>query len=199
MQNGPEIFFLTNERSIDKFLGIEIKRLSPQEFEISQPFLIDQIVTFLSLKSEEYEIHCNDKFTPAVMQVLNKDLNGEANEDIVEVSDSCRHDVLFTWSHPARHLDASSSNCLFLEWSKISSWTRVYSNWRIFAGNNEEGIRYKIDKSKRLECYVVANFAGGWDITDPYNVSNLMSRTGFVLKYADCPIFGRASFRQRLL
>ena len=96
MQNGPEIFFLTNERSIDKFLGIEIKRLSPQEFEISQPFLIDQIVTFLSLKSEEYEIHCNDKFTPAVMQVLNKDLNGEANEDIVEVSDSCRHVVLFT-------------------------------------------------------------------------------------------------------
>ena len=87
---------LTNGESIHKFLGIEIKRLGPQEFEISQPFLIDQIVTFLSLKSEEYEIHCNDKFTPAVMQVLNKDLNGEANEDIVEVSDSCRHDVLFT-------------------------------------------------------------------------------------------------------
>jgi hypothetical protein len=63
--------------SIDKFLGIEIKRLGPQEFEISQHFLIDQIVTFLVLKSEEQlEVHCNDKFTPAAAQVLNKDLTG---------------------------------------------------------------------------------------------------------------------------
>jgi hypothetical protein len=77
MQNGPENFVLTDEGSIDKFLGIEIKRLGPQEFEIYQPFLINRIVTFLGLKSKEYETHCNDKFTPAAAQVLNKDLHGK--------------------------------------------------------------------------------------------------------------------------
>jgi hypothetical protein len=77
MQNGPENFVLTDEGSIDKFLGIEIKCLGPQEFEIYQPFLINRIVTFLGLKSKEYETHCNDKFTPAAAQVLNKDLHGK--------------------------------------------------------------------------------------------------------------------------
>jgi hypothetical protein len=57
-------------------------------------------------------------------------------------------------------------------------------------GTKEKGIRYKINKSKRLECYVDANFAGGWDITNPHDASNLMSRIGFVvIKYADCLIF----------
>ena len=44
MQNGPENFILTDEGDIDKFLGIEITRLGKQEFEISQPFLIDRIL-----------------------------------------------------------------------------------------------------------------------------------------------------------
>ncbi len=52
MQNGPENFVLSDEGSIDKFLGIKVKRLGPKEFEISQPFLIDHIVTFLGLKPE---------------------------------------------------------------------------------------------------------------------------------------------------
>ena len=33
-----------------------------------------------------------------------------------------------------------------------------------------------------------ANFAGGWDQTDQHDASNLMSRSGFIIKYADCPI-----------
>ena len=77
MQNGPEIFFLMDESSIDKFLGIEIKRLGPKEFEISQPFLIDCIVSFLGIKPQEYKVHCNNKFTPAAAQVLNKNLHGK--------------------------------------------------------------------------------------------------------------------------
>jgi hypothetical protein len=52
MQKGPENFILTDEGSMDKFLGIETKRLGPKEFEISQPFLIDRIMTLLGLKSE---------------------------------------------------------------------------------------------------------------------------------------------------
>jgi hypothetical protein len=71
MQNGPENFVSTDEGSINKFFGIKIKRLGPKEFEISQPFLIDCIVSFLGIKPQEYEVHCNDKFTPAAAQVLN--------------------------------------------------------------------------------------------------------------------------------
>jgi hypothetical protein len=75
MQNSPKNFVLRDEGSIYKFLGIEIKHLGHKEYEISQPFLIDRMVTFLGLKSEEYKVHCNKKFTLAAAQVLNKDLH----------------------------------------------------------------------------------------------------------------------------
>ncbi len=40
-----------------------------------------------------------------------------------------------------------------------------------------------------IECYVDANFAGGWNITASADADNVMSRTGFVITYANCPIY----------
>jgi hypothetical protein len=65
-------------------------------------------------------------------------------------------------------------------------------------GRKEKGIKYKIDQSKGLECYVDADLAGGWDSTDPDNASNLMSRTGFVIKYADCLIYWKSKLQTEI-
>ena len=51
------------------------------------------------------------------------------------------------------------------------------------------GIYFKPDASKGLECYVDADHAGGWAQNDPHDADNIYSRTGFVIKYANCPIF----------
>ena len=64
MQVGPEKFTLTDEGEIDKFLGIEITHLDDKRFKISQPFLIDRIVAYLSIDSNEYSIGTNSKSTP---------------------------------------------------------------------------------------------------------------------------------------
>jgi hypothetical protein len=40
-----------------------------------------------------------------------------------------------------------------------------------------------------IECYVVADFAGGWNITSSANTDNVMPCTGFVITYANCPIY----------
>ena len=40
MQNGPENFILTDEGDIDKFLGINIKQIYDNKFELSQPYLV---------------------------------------------------------------------------------------------------------------------------------------------------------------
>lgn len=47
---------------------------------------------------------------------------------------------------------------------------------------------YTVDKSKGLEVYVDADFAGGWNAADADNVDNVLSRTGFVICYENCPI-----------
>jgi hypothetical protein len=40
-----------------------------------------------------------------------------------------------------------------------------------------------------IECYVDADFAGGWDITTSADADNVMSHTGFVITYANCHIY----------
>jgi hypothetical protein len=72
---------------------------------------------------------------------------------------------------------------------KLSHEQAITLIGRYLLGSRDKGIKYKVDLSKGLECYVDADFAGGWDQTDPHDTSNLMSRLGFVIKYADCPIY----------
>ena len=59
---------------------------------------------------------------------------------------------------------------------------------KYFLGTRTRGIVYKPDKSKGIECYVDANFAGGWSQADAENAENIISRTGYIIMYANCPI-----------
>ena len=77
MQVGPEKFTLTDEGDIDKFLGIEITHLDDKRFKISQPFLIDRIVAYLNIDSNEYGIGTNYKSTPVGKPLMHKDLSGK--------------------------------------------------------------------------------------------------------------------------
>jgi hypothetical protein len=47
---------------------------------------------------------------------------------------------------------------------------------------------YKVDKSKGFEIYTDADFAGGWSVADSEIKDNVLSRTVFVICYANCPI-----------
>jgi hypothetical protein len=49
MKDGPKEYVLTDEGGINKFLGIEIKEITRNKFELSQLFLIEQIVNLLGL------------------------------------------------------------------------------------------------------------------------------------------------------
>ena len=51
------------------------------------------------------------------------------------------------------------------------------------------GIIYKPGKTIGLECYVDADFAGVWLQADSDNAENVLSQTGYVIMYANCPIY----------
>ena len=61
MKYGSENFVLTDEGDINKFLGIEITQLDNKRFKISQPFLIDGIILFLNIDTNEYGMDTNTK------------------------------------------------------------------------------------------------------------------------------------------
>ena len=45
---------------------------------------------------------------------------------------------------------------------------------------------FRPDPSLGLECFVDADFAGNWNQADPDNAENVMSRTGYTVRYAGC-------------
>ena len=53
MEVGPEHFTLTNEGDIDEFLGIEINHLDENIFLKNLPFLINRIISFLNMDTNE--------------------------------------------------------------------------------------------------------------------------------------------------
>jgi hypothetical protein len=59
---------------------------------------------------------------------------------------------------------------------------------RYLLDTRKHGIIYMPDKSKGLECYVDADFAGGWSQADAENADNVLSRTDYIIIYANCPI-----------
>ena len=81
MKDGNENFVLTDEGDIDKFLGIEITQLDENRFKISQPYLIDRIVSLLNLNPDELGHRTNPKATPVGKPVLNKDLAGKPRKE----------------------------------------------------------------------------------------------------------------------
>jgi hypothetical protein len=77
MKDGPEGYVLTDEGDINKFFGIDIKEITKNNFESSQPFLIKGIVNLLGIGQNEFDVHTNTKITPVSKPLLNKDLEGK--------------------------------------------------------------------------------------------------------------------------
>lgn len=53
---------------------------------------------------------------------------------------------------------------------------------------NNQGIIYSPDKTRSIDTYVDASFAGEWNTEWSEEPSSVMSRTGYVIMYANCPI-----------
>ena len=41
---------------------------------------------------------------------------------------------------------------------------------------------------KGLECFVDADFAGGWSTNESEDSASVYSCTGYIIKYSNCPI-----------
>jgi hypothetical protein len=60
---------------------------------------------------------------------------------------------------------------------------------RYLAHTKDRGLVHEPDKSMGIECYDDADFAGGWNLATSADADNVMSRTGFVITYVNCPIY----------
>jgi hypothetical protein len=68
---------------------------------------------------------------------------------------------------------------------------------RNLAHTKDRGILYEPDTSMGIECYVDADFAGGWNITTSADADNIMSRTGLSSPMQTVLSTGLVVFRQK--
>ena len=56
-------------------------QLDDKRFKISQPFLIDRIISFLNIDTNDYGMDTNAKSTPVGKPLLQKDLSGKPHKE----------------------------------------------------------------------------------------------------------------------
>ena len=59
---------------------------------------------------------------------------------------------------------------------------------RYLLDTRDNGMIYRPDITRGLECYVDADFAGGWKYGNQDSPESVLSHTGFVMMYSGCPI-----------
>ena len=57
-----------------------------------------------------------------------------------------------------------------------------------FQSTKERGVIFQPDPKLGLECFVDSYFAGCWSQADADDPDNVMSLTGYIIRYASCPI-----------
>ena len=182
-------FTLTDEGDVATYLGIDVKKrqreggsATEMEYSLTQPHLTKRIIEFIALSDSK--LHT----TPAEEKVLlNKDEEGPVRTyqwsyrsvmGMLNYLCGTRPDILFAVHQCAR----------FCEHPKLSHEKAVKRIVRYLKRTPTEGIVLRPDSSRGIQCYVDADFPGGWSSADADDPSSVYSRTGYIIMYAGCPI-----------
>ena len=66
---------------------------------------------------------------------------------------------------------------------------------RYLLKTKDQGLKFRPDKLKGLECYVDADWAGSWKHGEDTDPQSCHSRTGYIIMYAGCPILWKSKMQ----
>ena len=193
-KNWPEKYNFTVKGTIENYLGVKIVTHQDRSFEMRQPFLIKKIVDFIEMSNDT-----NPKDIPLGKSLMHKDLlvveqkqswNYRSAVGMLNyLQNSTRPDIAMSVHQCARF-----NNQLMLSHERAIKRIAKY-----LKGTSDWGIVYHPDKTKGIECYVDADFAGGWYQADANNPENVMSRTGYAIYYAGCPVLWSSKLQTEIV
>ena len=151
---------------------------------MSQPFLIERI-----LHAVDIDTHMTiGRSTPAVDPVLGRDTSGPDRKynwnyrKLVGMLGYLQHTTRPDLAMATHQCARFSANPKLLHERAIKRICRYLLN------SMNKGIVFQPDFSRGLECHVDADFAGGWASGDESTPESVLSRAGYVISYAGCPI-----------
>ena len=177
-------FDITDEGQFSDYLGVKVDHFEGGKSRLSQPHLIQQIISDLGFKA-----NTKSESVPAIPNhILNRDYHGKAFDEpwayrsvvgkLNFLEKSTRADISYAVHQCAR----------FATFPKQSHADAVRCIVRYLIDTKDEGVI--LDPSNAsFDCFVDADFCGTWNPeTAGGDASTSKSRTGFVIKYAGCPI-----------
>ena len=177
---------LTVEGDLEDFLGVNIVKVQDQVFHLHQSHQIANIINDLHLKenTKTKDVPCK------VSEILRRDSEGENHDDsfnyrsvigkLSHVERCTRLDLAYIVHQCARFNAAPK-----LIHTKAVKWIGRY-----LQGTKDKGYVINPDLQKGLEIYVDSDWAGNWcskEATSDKDTAR--SRYGFIIKFADVPIF----------
>jgi Reverse transcriptase (RNA-dependent DNA polymerase)/GAG-pre-integrase domain len=177
---------ITVENQVDEFLGVKIIRRDDNTIEMTQPQLINQILKDLHLEKDNVAI----KQTPAASTgPLRRHSDQPAFDNHFDyrsivgklnyLEKSTRPDISVAVHQCARFVSDPKQ-----QHGKAINWLARY-----LKGTAKQGMIFKPDVTKSIDCYVDADFSGNWDkIEAPDDSDTARSRTGYMITYAGCPL-----------
>jgi hypothetical protein len=182
---GTKFEFTEESTDVAAYLGIKCSRSpSNTSFELSQPYLIKKII-------EQVGFYNESKRHDTPVNLDEPPLTTDPDGDPMKASWAYRSvlgklNYLTCCSRP--DLSYSVHQCArFSINPKMVHERAVKRIVRYLMSTTDRGIIYEPDSTKGLECFVDADFIGNWrpGSTDR---SNCLSRTGYVITYASCPL-----------
>ena len=170
---------------MNKFLGFEITHNEYSSFEMSQPFLIDRLLSLLGFGDNEFDTSTT---TPVSKGLLYRNLAGKPRKlswkycTAVGMMSYLQEHTRPNISMPVHQTSRFCINPMLCV-KKYMMRTGLY-----LLGTKRRCIIYKPDNSRGLELYVDAEFSGGLTQADAENAENVLSRTGYSIMYASCTI-----------
>ena len=171
---------------MSEFLGIDIKTLDYGGFQFCQTGLIRKVLEATGME------HCNGLPTSTkVEEPLGTDVNGsETKRDLPNSYASIIGMMLYLASNTRPDISFDFHQCArFTNNTKASHKTAMKRICRYLPGTKDNGLFFYPFKKLVMEFYADADFAGLWGHENSQEPICTRSRTGFVVNFANCPLF----------
>lgn len=194
--NLKKKFTLSEEDDVSAYLGVKMKfDEETGKVSMSQPFLTDRIIELLGDSVKD----ANVKDTPAVYkETLHKDELGPERKQswkyrsaigmLNYLAATTRPDTLYAVHQCAR----------FPANPRLSHERAVKRIVQYLKKTRDKGIIMTPNKDKGIQCYVDADFAGGFSSETSEDPVSVFSRTGYVIYYYGCPLIWVSKLRSEI-
>jgi hypothetical protein len=184
---GQENFKFEDLGTLQNYLGVQIIKGENGESTLTQPHLTQRFLDLVQTETDKRKISTK-LTTPSKKPVLHKDTTGPERR--------------FDWNYRTAigmlgylqaitrpDISMASHQCArFVANPKLSHERAVKRIAKYLRQTKLLGLIMTPKPSKGIECYVDADFAGGWRPEDPTDNRNLLSRAGFIIMFCGCAI-----------